>query len=250
MNHSIFSTFLLLMMMVPSCFCSWYIWPVFHLYVINELPSAMRVHCASADDDIGYHTIQPNDNIHWSFQENIFGRTLFFCHFWWGSKDQAFDVYADKHFTINSENKYLYWIAREDGFYRGYSTYKPPKNDSLRKWHDWKWTSQILYLLLFLRSYLWVSVLNIYVYTMYRLYTLLLIIFLSNKQNFFIVIYERLVIIMIFLMGSYERSMYYSNKLNIFMFKSIPLEDKNYVWRFFLFLNKAVQRLRSHKLKF
>lgn len=109
------------------------LFPRFQLYVINELPDELRVHCASKDDDLGYHTLQRDENIHWSFRENFWGTTLFFCHFWWGSRDKAFDVFTGGD---QSDVIIIGWVVKEDGFYIGYN-HMPPDANTLIKIHNW-----------------------------------------------------------------------------------------------------------------
>ncbi|KAL8461174.1 hypothetical protein ACS0TY_032596 [Phlomoides rotata] len=93
----------------------------FVVHVINNLPSnsEMRIHCASGDDDLGYHTLPVGDDFNWSFCEIPY-TTLFFCHFWWDSdsKERAFEVY-DSHIRANLclESGECFWSARDDGIY-------------------------------------------------------------------------------------------------------------------------------------
>lgn len=109
-------------------------WPKVTYYVVNDIPEAVDVHCASGDDDIGYHNLQPNQFIHWSFRENFWGTTLFFCHFWWGSKDRAFDVYPVPDDIAESQKYITVWVVKKDGFYVGHDQVPP---DSLRKIYSW-----------------------------------------------------------------------------------------------------------------
>ncbi|KAF5198523.1 hypothetical protein FRX31_011890 [Thalictrum thalictroides] len=45
--------------------------------------NTLTVHCKSKDDDLGEQNIDFNRAFEWSFQNNIFGRTLFWCRMWW-----------------------------------------------------------------------------------------------------------------------------------------------------------------------
>ncbi|GFQ03566.1 hypothetical protein PHJA_002500400 [Phtheirospermum japonicum] len=106
------------------------------VYVVNNLPpnSLLNLHCQSKDDDLGDHTLavnqvfnwsfyddlgnktlRVNENFHWTFCQNFFGRTLFFCHFYWGSKQRVFTVFKTNPF----KGSYVthYWLAKKDGFY-------------------------------------------------------------------------------------------------------------------------------------
>ncbi|GFP80019.1 hypothetical protein PHJA_000145300 [Phtheirospermum japonicum] len=85
---------------------------------MNNLPSnypPLNLRCKSKNDDLGYHTLLVNQDFHWSFCQNIFGKTLFFCHLYWGSKQRAFVSFSSKHRSAPSFQ--LYWSARKHGIY-------------------------------------------------------------------------------------------------------------------------------------
>ncbi|XP_052180221.1 S-protein homolog 4-like [Diospyros lotus] len=91
------------------------------VHVVNNLPDPMRVRCQSKDDDLGLQTLQPRQDLTWRFVPNVFiDNTLFYCHFYWGSKDKFFDVYnhdMGSHCSIlHSKDKSCYWSVRSDGF--------------------------------------------------------------------------------------------------------------------------------------
>ncbi|KAL3620421.1 hypothetical protein CASFOL_035333 [Castilleja foliolosa] len=88
------------------------------IHMLNSLPSnspPLSLRCKSKDDDLGYHTVAVNQDFHWSFCENIFGRTLFFCHLYWGSKQSVFDVFHSK--DVKAPMFDFWWAARSDGIY-------------------------------------------------------------------------------------------------------------------------------------
>ncbi|CAN4090972.1 unnamed protein product [Withania somnifera] len=97
----------------------------YRVHVINKLPPntpQLQIHCASKDDDLGYHYVAIDEDFNWLFCESFFYRTLYFCHFWWGSKDKSFSVFDDPKSCIHhgptlNELKYCKWEVREDGFY-------------------------------------------------------------------------------------------------------------------------------------
>ncbi|KAK2977407.1 hypothetical protein RJ640_009958 [Escallonia rubra] len=69
------------------------------VHVLNFVPgqSPLKVRCQSKDDDIGYHILNNGEEFHWSFSPNFpIENTLFFCHFWWNSKDKALKVYDER----------------------------------------------------------------------------------------------------------------------------------------------------------
>ncbi|KAL7124374.1 hypothetical protein ABFS83_14G044400 [Erythranthe nasuta] len=87
------------------------------VHIYNDLPKnskSLLLHCASKNDDLGNHTLYPGQEFSWSFRTNIVSTTLFFCHFWWGSKQSAFDVFdSNWYFTYDINN----YMVKEDGFY-------------------------------------------------------------------------------------------------------------------------------------
>ncbi|KAI5678532.1 hypothetical protein M9H77_09482 [Catharanthus roseus] len=98
---------------------------IFHIHVANQLPvgsNPLLVHCQSKDNDIGYHTLNVNDEFQWHFTQSL--RTLFFCHFWWDNKQAIFDVFNSSFGIGSCHNEFpgqgpqtCYWEARADGFY-------------------------------------------------------------------------------------------------------------------------------------
>ncbi|KAG5588385.1 hypothetical protein H5410_048819 [Solanum commersonii] len=88
----------------------------------NDLPQntpQLKFHCASGDDDLGYHYPAIGSDFHWSFCATP--ATLFFCHFWWNEKDLAFDVYNQITgcVTDGSVPDYVvncHWQVKADGY--------------------------------------------------------------------------------------------------------------------------------------
>ncbi|XP_022880691.1 S-protein homolog 7-like [Olea europaea var. sylvestris] len=91
----------------------------FEMHVSNQLPqgSVLKLHCASKDDDLGYHTLAVGQEFRWKFCENVFSATLFFCTLRWGSEFASFDAFytawAHKYCISGS----CFWIAEDDGIY-------------------------------------------------------------------------------------------------------------------------------------
>lgn len=103
------------------------------VYIMDGIPQGtLRVHCASKDDDLGYHDLSNGQEFMWTFSDNIWGTTLFFCHFWWGDKDKSFDVYNFQDFYVNN-----YWLAKPDGFYYANEGGAPFPSDKWTKKYDW-----------------------------------------------------------------------------------------------------------------
>ena len=92
------------------------LWEVTILNKMNGL--AMLVHCKSKDDDLGEHQIGPGGNFNWSFRENFWQTTLYWCNFksilghasgevFWPEKRNWLGARCGHHNCI--------WVAREDG---------------------------------------------------------------------------------------------------------------------------------------
>nr|GMD74106.1 trinucleotide repeat-containing gene 18 protein-like [Ipomoea batatas] len=96
-----------------------------HIYIYNQLPQVsdiFKLHCFSKDDDLGYHDIsRANSPFTWTFVDNFWGTTLFACHFWWGSKDRAFEVYGGQ-IRPEIDTYKLHYYVRSDGFYLSHVT--------------------------------------------------------------------------------------------------------------------------------
>lgn len=128
MALSFINFFYLLLLITPLDFSlakKCYLSEEYQVHVINKLPSnppQLKIHCASKNDDLGYHDLAINDDFNWSFCNAVFSQTLFFCHFWWSSKQKAFDVFNDQQHCVsdvnvtNSSND-CKWVVQADGFY-------------------------------------------------------------------------------------------------------------------------------------
>ncbi|THG07377.1 hypothetical protein TEA_000377 [Camellia sinensis var. sinensis] len=56
-----------------------------HVYLINQLEpeKTLNVHCKSKDDDLGPQQLSFNQTYEWTFHNNFFDRTLFWCEMDW-----------------------------------------------------------------------------------------------------------------------------------------------------------------------
>lgn len=89
----------------------------YEVHVINRLPNPkLRLHCASGDDDLGYHNTTTNYDYNFSFCESYLGKTLFFCHLYWSKYDAKFDVFTSSNSEKCRRGKCI-WEARTDGIY-------------------------------------------------------------------------------------------------------------------------------------
>ncbi|XP_022843408.1 S-protein homolog 2-like [Olea europaea var. sylvestris] len=142
----IFTLFIVLFLLAQEL-CAFKLRP-FHLtngydvHVVNGLPDSpnpLWVHCASKDNELGTRILHVNEDFHWHFFEGVFGETLFFCHFWWGSKQMAFDVFKNptdcERGDPKADHNQCYWVVKADGFY--FSKINPPSPSDLKKRNDW-----------------------------------------------------------------------------------------------------------------
>lgn len=97
----------------------------FNVHIVNGLPDNTHqffFRCQSGDDDLGYHSLLVGEEYHWKFRINLFGDTLFFCHFYWQNKDKSFDVFNGNIYfpscdAVKDGYHQCYWLAKDDGFY-------------------------------------------------------------------------------------------------------------------------------------
>ncbi|XP_071699963.1 S-protein homolog 6-like [Rutidosis leptorrhynchoides] len=107
---------------------------------VNDL----LLHCQSKDDDLGNATRNAGESYDINFCLNIWRSTLYFCHFYSGSKQKVFDVYVTRFkkdpsycFRTDHDTRMdCYWSVREDGFYNPASF--PPEPDNWYKKFDWE----------------------------------------------------------------------------------------------------------------
>lgn len=91
--------------------------PKIEIHVVNNLSSeSLDLRCQSKNDDIGEHTLAPNQDFSWSFCDALEENTLFFCHFRAGAKDKSFNVYESGVRSRCTKNVCT-WIAKDDGIY-------------------------------------------------------------------------------------------------------------------------------------
>ncbi|XAR48894.1 hypothetical protein NMG60_11031874, partial [Bertholletia excelsa] len=91
------------------------------VHVINRLPSQLKIHCRSKDNDLGERALNKDQEFSWKFKTNIFGTTLYWCNFTWGAKFTSFDVFNKTVKPGCQDNigikMHCYWEVRSDGFY-------------------------------------------------------------------------------------------------------------------------------------
>lgn len=116
-----------------NCFASFF---KYTIHTVNNLPpgsAPLVAHCQSKNDDFGNKTLAIGQDFNFSFC-SIPRTTLYFCHFWWGNKNKAFDAYKAKWAEEPCAGHHCYWAAKDDGIY--FSGYYPP--EELIKAYNWE----------------------------------------------------------------------------------------------------------------
>ncbi|XP_055814309.1 S-protein homolog 19-like [Solanum dulcamara] len=99
------------------------------VHIHNDVPQnspQLEFHCASGDDDLGYHYPSVGSDFNWSFCASPV--TLFFCHFWWNGKNIRIDVFDQlggcvgdaKRGSVPNYTVKCHWQVKDDGIYLGY----------------------------------------------------------------------------------------------------------------------------------
>ncbi|GFQ02684.1 hypothetical protein PHJA_002412300 [Phtheirospermum japonicum] len=133
---NLFIIFFIVFVAKPTFSCHWtkgYTISIFDSILANQ--DKVRFHCASKNDDLGNHTFYRGFSYDWSFCDSILKNTLFFCHFWWGSKQKAFVVLDYKLGKIQCKTGTCRWFVADNGFYLSdgiYGTNTPVKK------YDWQ----------------------------------------------------------------------------------------------------------------
>lgn len=96
--------------------------PKIKVEIRNTLPEMQEVklHCQSADDDLGVHILPFNGTFAWRFRVNFWVTTLFDCQFIWRGASATYDIYRAKRDSNWRCPTYCYWEVHDDGVY-GYT---------------------------------------------------------------------------------------------------------------------------------
>lgn len=87
-----------------------------HVHIVNNLPTAIGLHCESGDDDLGFRTLQPNQSQMIRFRIDWLLKTHFTCHAQWEGRSKLFDAFIVKRDMDRCGGR-CYWSVRDDGFY-------------------------------------------------------------------------------------------------------------------------------------
>ncbi|KAK4411643.1 hypothetical protein Sango_0237300 [Sesamum angolense] len=113
----------------------------YEVHVVNNLPErspSLFVHCASKDQELINSTLSVHADYNWHFTMKFGATTIFFCRFWWGSKDKSFEVFNSKISYLcdwdgEIKDGICAWSVQEDGFY--FANQIQPRG--LRKMYGW-----------------------------------------------------------------------------------------------------------------
>ncbi|CAM6029054.1 unnamed protein product [Sphagnum balticum] len=88
--------------------------------IVNEVGAPIYVHCKSRDNDLQQQTLLDGQDYGFTFRANIWGTTLFWCGFNWGSYWNIFNVWQDigPWSFDHRPCRQCLWTVRRDGFYR------------------------------------------------------------------------------------------------------------------------------------
>ncbi|KAI3523662.1 hypothetical protein L1887_01954 [Cichorium endivia] len=111
-----------------ACVMSWY---TIH---IESNVNNLVFRCQSKDDDLGSVTRNAGEMYEIKFCLNVWKSTVFFCHFYWESKQLMFEVFRQGKTSheycfsrVHGFKNDCYWMVRDDGFYIPQSS-NPPGN--------------------------------------------------------------------------------------------------------------------------
>ncbi|ESQ41176.1 hypothetical protein EUTSA_v10015390mg [Eutrema salsugineum] len=80
--------------------------------------STLNLHCKSKDDNLGLQIVAPNGSWSFKFRPNIWGSTVFSCHFTWPRGHSThFDIYDDSRDGVRKGIPciYCFWDISKDG---------------------------------------------------------------------------------------------------------------------------------------
>lgn len=97
--------------------CFWT--PKYTVQLLNKLPPdspPLYARCQSKNDDLGNQTIGVNQVLSWSFCENFYPNTKYFCHLWWGPKYLMFDIF-NLPIKVLCGDRVCHWEAQSESLY-------------------------------------------------------------------------------------------------------------------------------------
>lgn len=131
-------TLLMILLLLSSEYAEAFYFKKVHVYVTNKLQGGktLTVSCKSKDDDLGVHKLAHNQTFEWSFRNNIWDSTLFWCHMGWYKKGNKlvyskYNIYKATRDQIRCFKR-CYWSILDAGLY----SFSDPK-ESWEKLYNW-----------------------------------------------------------------------------------------------------------------
>ncbi|KAK9265420.1 hypothetical protein L1049_003544 [Liquidambar formosana] len=92
-----------------------------HVYLLNRVEpgKTLSLHCKSKNDDLGMQQIVFNQTYEWSFHNNFFGTTLYWCFMYWEKSQYvfgSFNIYEGSRDQSRCR-KSCWWMIEEDGLF-------------------------------------------------------------------------------------------------------------------------------------
>ncbi|KAF3457471.1 hypothetical protein FNV43_RR02129 [Rhamnella rubrinervis] len=85
-----------------------------HVLIRNDVGSTLKLHCKSADDDLGVKVVPPSQTWDFRFRSSFWGNTRFYCSVEWPGAAHNFDAYVEHRdacttcaWSIEPENPYI-----------------------------------------------------------------------------------------------------------------------------------------------
>ncbi|KAM7462254.1 hypothetical protein LguiA_030375 [Lonicera macranthoides] len=125
-STKILSLFLFLLFHLSCVKCKFHFTKGMEVHITNGLPNntnPLELFCQSKDTDFGYHKLNIGEEFYWKFHNHFFGKTLYWCRFYWGNLVRSIKVYDDHEKFPNCEKQITlrgskcYWLVKDDGFY-------------------------------------------------------------------------------------------------------------------------------------
>ncbi|CAI0396653.1 unnamed protein product [Linum tenue] len=87
------------------------------VYIENWMTTdrALSAHCRSRDSDIGEHGLPMGAHLEWSFELDMFDRTLFWCDLAAAGEWLRFDAYKGK--DSHKLGSFAHYVVKDDGVY-------------------------------------------------------------------------------------------------------------------------------------
>ncbi|KAF3667784.1 putative WAT1-related protein-like [Capsicum annuum] len=101
----------------------------------------LNIHCQSRDDDLKVRILKVGKKFDFSFHQNFWGNTHFYCNFEWGSKHKNFDVFYKQkspcRFKLFKAGIFCIWLVKDSGIFFARSKNPNPSPSTFRLVYPW-----------------------------------------------------------------------------------------------------------------